>query len=491
MFACALSFIGVGYTYLAGLLTAYGDVKSRLLIARSVTDGLHPGVAQLGGVWLPLPQLLMLPFTAVNGLYASGFAGSFVSMASYLVAVIFLYRLIHVASGSRPAAAIGALTFATPNVLYMQSVAMSEMPFIALTLAATFYLLEWTRRTDRLSSLLLAAAAIFLATLTRYEGWILLSCAVVVVAYRGVRGLGREKTEALLIYFGLLASLGVVAWFTWNQVIFGDALYFIRSEYAVREQFLVTEQQITQGGDLNLAFLIYAWAVVDNSGWIAAAIATLGLALWLLSRRPWSQKLAVLILLFPMAFFTLALFKGGIVVIQTPRLLPNHYQNIRYGLLMLPAIGFFAGIAAQRVMLRLPIAVLLVGSALITWNAGAVNFMEAQGDKANGDSAIQASAADWIRLHYDGGLVLGARRNNEALFFETALPLSTFVYEGDRDVWEAALNDPNGRVRWVLMRRNLRGIEDKVWQSLHDQPVMSAKFELMFHDTGVEIYRAR
>src|SRR5439155_19953385 len=101
-------------------------------------DGLHPGVAQLGGVWLPLPQLLMLPFTAVNGLYASGFAGSFVSMASYLVAVIFLFRLIHVASGSRPAAANRTLTFATPNVLYMQSVAISEVPCIALNVAAAF-----------------------------------------------------------------------------------------------------------------------------------------------------------------------------------------------------------------------------------------------------------------------------------------------------------------------------------------------------------------
>ena len=38
---------------------AYNDARSHLDIGRRVVEGLKPGLAQLGSVWLPLPHLLM------------------------------------------------------------------------------------------------------------------------------------------------------------------------------------------------------------------------------------------------------------------------------------------------------------------------------------------------------------------------------------------------------------------------------------------------
>ena len=47
--------------YSNGLGLAYNDARSHLDIGRRVVEGLKPGLAQLGSVWLPLPHILMIP----------------------------------------------------------------------------------------------------------------------------------------------------------------------------------------------------------------------------------------------------------------------------------------------------------------------------------------------------------------------------------------------------------------------------------------------
>src|SRR5207302_1477897 len=51
--ALVLSAGSAAYFFHAGLITAYSDAQSRLMIARTVLDGRHSGLAQLGGVWPP------------------------------------------------------------------------------------------------------------------------------------------------------------------------------------------------------------------------------------------------------------------------------------------------------------------------------------------------------------------------------------------------------------------------------------------------------
>src|SRR3989344_497808 len=46
--------------YQTGLGLTYNDARSHLDIGRRVVEGLTPGLAQLGSVWLPLPHLLMI-----------------------------------------------------------------------------------------------------------------------------------------------------------------------------------------------------------------------------------------------------------------------------------------------------------------------------------------------------------------------------------------------------------------------------------------------
>jgi len=61
LLAVMTSVVSFAYFYNTGIITAYGDAQSRLMIARRVVDGLHTGLAQLGGVWPPIPQIFMVP----------------------------------------------------------------------------------------------------------------------------------------------------------------------------------------------------------------------------------------------------------------------------------------------------------------------------------------------------------------------------------------------------------------------------------------------
>src|SRR5258706_12427961 len=66
------SALAIEYFYLLGQLSIYADSMSSLYIARKVIDNITPGLAQLGNVWLPLPQLLMLPLIWNIFLWLSG-----------------------------------------------------------------------------------------------------------------------------------------------------------------------------------------------------------------------------------------------------------------------------------------------------------------------------------------------------------------------------------------------------------------------------------
>src|SRR5271154_737223 len=60
--AVVLAFIALLVCYGRGYMLLYGDAVAHLGIARRILDSRNPGLPQVGGVWLPLPHLLMLPF---------------------------------------------------------------------------------------------------------------------------------------------------------------------------------------------------------------------------------------------------------------------------------------------------------------------------------------------------------------------------------------------------------------------------------------------
>src|SRR5260221_480451 len=91
LFLSAMSIWYFVYFYQNKLGLAYNDARSHLDIGRRVVEGLKPGLAQLGSVWLPLPHILMAPTIWNDFMWHTGLAGSLQSMISFVSIGILIY----------------------------------------------------------------------------------------------------------------------------------------------------------------------------------------------------------------------------------------------------------------------------------------------------------------------------------------------------------------------------------------------------------------
>src|SRR6516225_4556315 len=124
----------------------YGDAVAHINIARRVFDSRTAGLFQLGTVWLPLPHALEIPFISNDWLWHSGIGASVPSMLAYVVGTLGVYRLVR-GLASRVAAWIAALIYAlNPNLLYMQTTAMTEALYLACFVWTVVYFSEFVRQ---------------------------------------------------------------------------------------------------------------------------------------------------------------------------------------------------------------------------------------------------------------------------------------------------------------------------------------------------------
>ena len=200
--AVLLSFIALLVSYSRGYLLLYGDAVAHLGIARRILDSRNPGLVQLGGVWLPLPHLLMLPFVQKMEWWQNGLAGAWPSLICYIASVAGFYRLARWMMVPRWALAATAFYALNPNLLYLSTTAMTEPLFLVLLIWTTLLTVECvaaikscaTKRCQATS----APAWIFIlaAVFTRYDGWVLGAAVWCVVTSR-LRAMGRCGARSL------------------------------------------------------------------------------------------------------------------------------------------------------------------------------------------------------------------------------------------------------------------------------------------------------
>ena len=136
------------------------DARAHLVVARRLTDGLRPGLHQLGAGWLPGYTLLMAPVVAAWSAYATGWVGAALSVACHGLGAVALLRLLRTAGiDRRPAAWVASVWALAPGPLALAGMPMTETPTLALVLWG-FALPDGVR-----SGLLLGLAATL-----RYEG---------------------------------------------------------------------------------------------------------------------------------------------------------------------------------------------------------------------------------------------------------------------------------------------------------------------------------
>lgn len=485
----AISTYSFIFYYQNGLGLAYNDARSHLDIGRRVVEGLNPGVAQLGSVWLPLTHILMAPTIWNDFMWHSGLAGALQSMIAFVATGALVYLFLKEMGVGLFGRFLSVIVFATNiNILYLQSTAMTELMLIGTMTAGAYYLLRWAKN-DSLNYLIYSAFWIMLSTLVRYDGWFLLFLASVFVFFRIWKIKGYSTAEGVIILFCTLGGAGIALWFLWNQLIFKDALYFIFGPYSAYAQ----QHQLETAGVLftkNNWFLsakIYLYALFYNLGTFTVMLGLIGSAIILLDKSfSRSVRIATFVLMAPLAFNIIALFFGH-SVLYIQGLSGNTWFNVRYGIMMAPSFAIFIGYAAHRATkIRLVLAGLLFFLIFFSFaNGDAVTIDDA---RVGSSQKNVTEVSGWLNKNarHAPGFILISAASHDSIIFSSGLPMKKFIHEGAGIYYDTALENPDRWARWIVMRTY--SDDDSTWKAMKDNPGFK-NYDLVDHYPFADIYR--
>lgn len=474
----AASLCAITWSWTHDAMLNYGDAVAHLHIARRVFDSHFPGLRQLGSVWLPLPHLLLIPFVAVYAWWANGAAALIPSGLVWLASCYGVYRLAR--RWLAPPAAVLALAFfaLNPNLLYMQTTAMTEPLFVCEMVWTVEWLVEWrasqddaadARRGDRL--LWPIALVLVAAVFTRYDGWIMAFLAWVGIGIVLLRK-GRLGSATFWLASVLVIAAPVV-WLWYNAEVFGDWLDFARGPYSAKAIELRTSGVLSgpphpgwHNPWVSLIFFVKAAemdAAFEAWGNLLLAISLLG-TVWacLVARRRaflWS-----LLLWLPVPFYAYSVSYGS-VPIFLPVWWPHSYYNTRYGLELLPAfalgVGFAAGFVLAAAREFKPEWTRAITVLLLAWVAlNAVNILRKRPivyvestKNVQSRRAYELEIPPVLRAQLASepeGPVLMITSVYPEIVALTGIPLRQTINEGDQKVFVDALAAPAAHAALVL-----------------------------------------
>jgi hypothetical protein len=495
----AVSIASFFYYLRHGDLLLYGDAVAHINIARRVFDSQMPGPLQLGTVWLPLPHILMLPFIVSRWMWQTGIGGAIPSLIAYVLSVVGIFQLVKdVIPTSRKNGerwgtpqADGANRFAAwfavgifalnPNLIYLQTTAMTEPIYLAFFIWAVVFFVRAIRACasvdpQRGNSLLVRCGLCLSgACCTRYDGWLL--AAVIVTLAISLAWIGNfAALRPGVIKLALLAAAVPVLWLAYNAAVYRNPLEFANGPYSAK----AIEQKTSVPGtpphpgsnELPVAFRYFFKSAQLNLAegkwqifWVGALL--LGTATALLFQR----KVWLLLLLWtPVPFYMLSIAYSG-VPLFVPAWWPFSRYNVRYGIEMLPAFAVFTAIAAYGLLrfattarskaIIAVVFLLCVGvSYAEVWRSKPVSYEEAVVNSRTRIALETRIAADLERLPADTRYLMYLG-DHVGLFQQAAIPLSQVINEGNhrpwmipsdpQGLWERALEHPSAYADYVIV----------------------------------------
>jgi len=520
--AATTSTISTWYYYTHGQLNlAIGDALSRLDISRKLIDNIQPGFAQLGNIWLPLPQLLMLPFIWSSWLWHTGIAGALMSGTAFTVAVYFLFRIGRDIFDSRLSGVVmPAIALLSHNLVYIQTTAMSETLFISLIITSMYYLLRWAK-TNRDNDLIPAAIFVSLSTLTRFEAYFFAAGALLLV---GILSLMRTKSfkklEGRTIMFATLALTGIGVWMLYLGIIFGDPLYWmhiyqhttsiVSTDVQAKKELVAQTSHVAQYHNLGASAWSYAEATGFMNGLLLTGLAVISMlvVLLMLFRRKYRNSYLPMLLL-PLSIFIFmiyTLFNNGIPLelpalswtnLWNTNLSAMHEYNIRYGLIMFPAIVLFVGWIASRQKIFGALAIALTAAQLyylpISSPALTYSLPIQMSIHRSGLTHDETAAADYIKSHYDGQPIMISALTHDPVMFYMGIDYKHFIHEGAGKAWIQARTDPSVNAKWIYMNAipSEEQTSDSVTKYLLGSQILDKKYTEVFKSPTVLVYERK
>jgi hypothetical protein len=492
--AACVSFVSFVFYFHHGDVLLYGDAVAHINIGRRVFDSRTPGLLQLGTVWLPLPHLLMIPFLLSDSTWQSGIGGSIPSMVAYVLGAAGIFRLVRGALSflAPPDLAVriaswsaAAIYVANPNLIYLQTTAMTEPLYLALFVWAVVYFSEFAQgiavadeRNSGVASSLLVKCGLCLAgaCLTRYDGWFLalgITASVLAVALKS--GRNDRTLPRALSKFILLAAAAPTLWLAYNAIIYRNPLEFANGPYSARA---IEEKSAVHGApphpgsqNLPVAFSYFLKSAELNMAegnwqrlWVALLLAGTAIGL-IFERRLWP----LILLWVPLPFYMLSIAYSG-VPIFLPVWWPFSHYNARYGVELLPAFAasaaltvyFLLGFArnrSARTAITLGTLIVVAGSYTSVWRAQPICFREAWVNSRT-RIALETELAANLKMLPRGSTLLMYLGDRVGALQQADIPLRHTINEGNHrpwkepsdpeGLWERALADPKQYADYVV-----------------------------------------
>jgi hypothetical protein len=479
-------------------LTFYGDSASHLIGARKIVDWMDPGLSQLGTVWLPLPHLLLLPFSLVDSWFTSGLAGTIVSLPSLAITAALLYKMIrvHIVEGCAYIAIAGALLYASnPNILYVGLTAMTEAPFMLFFVASAYYFQNWRLNSSSFRNLLLCSVFVALATLCRYEGWIL---AAFLVPF-AVVFMAKENADSRRKLCGILLSLvcfsGIVLWLGYNAYRYGDPLEFANaSYYSASSQALdrsVRETLFLQPANV---ISVYGTTAVMMYGPILLAGALTGFLYHRRMADSQTRKVLYIYLSLPPIFTVITLIIGiGEMA---------YWFNSRFLILLSPLIIMLIAVSLKNLPQRFRKHRPLIGSTvaalflfqLVTPAFAVITYLDAKGGFFYGVNPYAVRTGEELRSLYDGGGIatMTGSAQEHRIMLTSGISLSEYDELIESSTWKKSFYEPWTYNKWLILSKapDSDGVSVmKYWGER--RPVLDENYRLVYENEYHQILVTR
>jgi hypothetical protein len=473
---------------------AYRDSIFRIEAARRFFDSDNPGIInQLGTVWLPVPNLILMPFAYVDYLWRTGLAASIVNFPLFVVSSVIIFLAIKKLTDNVLATWFGFLVFVLNyNILYFQTTSMTEQLYITFLICSFYFLLLWASDKE-LKHLIYSSLFVSLSVGTRYDAWPVAIVSIVLVFI--ISFLDKNKPFKQSLIFGFLPVMLIITWFWYNWLFYGDALEFSRGKFSTLYQLKYYEDngRLLTKNNLFLSTKVYISSVLLYSGNLYTLMAVFGLIIYIFRNKFSAKSLPVYVLWVALPTTLILLFKGQLII-EIPNSEPAGYFNSRYGLYLFPAIAIFSGISVTYLLKynknKILLYLLIIG-LLIQQMTFLYNFPYSIPSLAEAKYSYSKPSEDLslcLKENYKGGRIL-----YDNLIFAihpwTGINLVDRITFHTYEIGEKAMKNPSKYVNWVLIYK--AAPNDKIYEAVKNNPDFIDNFVLRFSEKGVEAYEKK
>ncbi len=510
LIALIMAISSTAWFYSTDTIVAYGDAESHLNIAKRVISSITPGLAQLGGIWLPLPHILMIPFVYFDFLWRTGLAGSIVNGIAYIISALFIFKIGKLLLKDPSASFVASLVFMfNLNILYLQATPMTELTLIVFFILSTYFFIKYLSH-EKTPNLVLAALFGFCASLSRYDGWFFVGIEAMILAlfYNPFKKIPHSfneilsawdskkwfKMEGTVLMFITLGFLGIFIWLGWDFLILGDPLYFTHSEFSAssQQQGWLSRGQLPTYHNVWLSFLYYFLTAMNGTGILLFFASIFGFFAYLSNKENKNRFLIGLLIFNIFIFYVLTLFMGQSVIF-IPHITPANFDwnlfNVRYGIMMVPFVAIYFGYLFGKFKLAGKFLLLILFAS--QFGLYAIGYSQALSyhDGIEGlSSSKRLDAEKWFKVNYDGGLVLEDDFSRQLSIVRSGVPMQNVIYIGNKPYWEESLVEPEKYVRWIIVQQN-----DTIDKKIYQPPAMNGRlfkyFKLAYTSPEILIFQ--